>query len=282
MPLIKNTSKSNLSYTQSKINNLFKAIATEEEQSDQQLASYGEPKSYTFLQAPPPIRHSLSPSSPTHPTSFKFNTPRNLKYKKLTYPDGPNHTDAHQSLWPTSQTKPPADEKLRNCRSLFRIDDSHANASLPTGERIRRADTLQKAFARLGSGLLEHERAEAEARKAGIPYRDIILPHESAISDSETDNNGRGTKRQRLSHRGVPKGSTLRGDLSKLPDGYAIFQAVRPKTVKTSKLIDIYIYGSESIKRFDSLDSFIPHLYWLWKGKRVDVPCECRHCSRAR
>lgn len=176
----------------------------------------------------------------------------------------PAISDASEDFWPCHTIHLPSWE-MRNKKGLVRIDDFEANGVLEESERNRRKASWEYAMGILGKGLVLHHKKEKKAAKKGVPFESLLLPHCRA--------NYRGGRVQRC---GVRFETTVPAFLADLPQGYAMFNGRRPSS---QEHFDIYIYGSEK-GEFDSIISFIPHLYWLIKGQREDVPCRCKLCCQ--
>ena len=224
-------------------------------------------------------------------------------------------TDATPMNWPTRNTE--LDESVRNKRGMFRIDDQLANPKLSVAEQRRRESTIDFAMKSLGTGLYDLIQEDSQ-RRAHVARWEVQMARgepESPMSEgfgtpgtpaTPTSPLTPGTpgiagnswlravpmteihpkKKKRLSHRGASrqKGSEKNTHILRyLPDGYALFQAKRPSDgIQTADSYDQYIYGSRIVPVFNSYDSFIPHLWWIYEGMRGDVPCCCKHCLEKR
>lgn len=119
----------------------------------------------------------------------------------------------------------------------------------------------------LGKGLMKHEEEENNAAKEGVAFNSKLLSHCHADY-----------RKGRVQRSGIPLHSSTVAFLADFPQGYAMFNGKRPQP-NGPEHFDIYIYGSLK-GEFDSIVSFIPHLYWLMKGQREDVLCRCKLCCR--
>ncbi|EMD38934.1 hypothetical protein CERSUDRAFT_104223 [Gelatoporia subvermispora B] len=76
---------------------------------------------------------------------------------------------------------------------------------------------------------------------------------------------------------GLPDGPAY--VLKEWPAGYRMF--VHYKGPQANPRTDVYLFGSQHIQRFRSINEFIPHAVWLCTDPTMNrANCECKYCSK--
>lgn len=147
----------------------------------------------------------------THPPPVPSATPNDPQSARLPHsPTSLLTTDAHERHWPTHNTYMNTD--IPGKLGLCRVDDQTANAACGAGERLRRTEFLRRTYKALGRGLYAMREADHKGQ-----LEHIFTETQHTLGTS-----------QRISHFPLTTDEHYL-EVSKLPSGYAIFQAPRPQ-----------------------------------------------------